>query len=258
MPINTSGRKVFEYDAELHLPNGQTLSPVSASTVARMVDEDGSVTGSAIAFGLIGYMVAANAEETATRERAANYQSKAFTRAVLYQGQAQHGFLFFNPPSGTPMQIHGDLNVPFVDEDTSEAQAVSVPLLGGIPKSTVVASASPTGAVVAPNESPAESPTETKPIQSLDGLWRARGTTWVVEIEVSGDTANITAECGLGRSLGNRFSGHGTIDSHGKIGTVNLSPRNNLTPTLSGTIDNMTLYANGWTCLSDELQFHRV
>ena len=238
---------VDPYKTRLELPGSQSLSPLDPSAVARMVDEDGSVTGSSIAFGLIGYLVAANAEQTAKNERETDYRNKAFKQTVLYQGQAHNGVLFFGQAPGAPTHIRGDLKVSFLDQETSEAKVVSVPLSGGIPNSTNLAATTTSGGAT-------ENPNEGTSHQSLDGLWRARGANWTVEIDILGDVAKINAVCNNAQI----YNGHGTVDSEGNVVSVSFSPRNTNTPTLSGPLENMLLYANGFTCLRDELHFERV
>jgi hypothetical protein len=61
-------------DLVLTLPDQRTLGPTSVASVANMVEETGSVAGPAIAFGIIGYMVASNAEEKAKQARVADYE----------------------------------------------------------------------------------------------------------------------------------------------------------------------------------------
>lgn len=126
---------VRPFDLVLTLPDRRTVGPTASASVANMVDEEGSVVGPAIAFGLIGYMVASNAEESAKQARMADYESKSFRSKRLAKNQSTHGFVFFVPPPGSGTFDEATLSVFFVDEEAARTEKVDVPLtqLGFIP-----------------------------------------------------------------------------------------------------------------------------
>jgi hypothetical protein len=115
-------------DLVLTLPDQRTLGPTSVASVANMVEETGSVAGPAIAFGIIGYMVASNAEEKAKQARVADYDAKSLRSKSLAKNQSTHGFVFFVPPPGSGAFDEATLSVFFVDEQAATTEMIQVPL----------------------------------------------------------------------------------------------------------------------------------
>ncbi len=117
-------------DIVLELPDGQKLPPATVATTVTKVGEDGSVVGSALAFGVIGAIVAANAENEARAARTQDYQGKALQVSALNKNDQAHGFVFFIPPRGTQPFDEGTLHVRFADTADSTSQVVELPLTG--------------------------------------------------------------------------------------------------------------------------------
>ena len=117
-------------DIVLELPDGQKLPPASVATTVIQVGESGSVIGSALAFGVIGAVVAADAENEARAARTLDYQSKALQVSALNKNERAHGFVFFIPPRGTEPFDEGTLTVRFADTADSTSEVVELPLRG--------------------------------------------------------------------------------------------------------------------------------
>ncbi len=115
-------------DLVLTLPNQRTFGPTSAASVANKVEENGSVVGPALAFGIIGYMVASGAEDDAKQARVADYDAKSFRSKSLAKNQSTHGFVFFIPPPGSGAFEEATLSVFFVDEQAATTEEIQVPL----------------------------------------------------------------------------------------------------------------------------------
>jgi hypothetical protein len=120
--------QVRRTDMVLALPNGKRISPISAHSAAVQVGEEGSVIGMTLAFGIIGGLAAANAEETARKSRIADYETKEFKDVTLGAHESAYGFVFFKPPDGTSAINEAVLDVRFVDVGTATGQVVSLPL----------------------------------------------------------------------------------------------------------------------------------
>lgn len=117
-------------DMILELPDGKKFSPSGITTVVSKVGESGSVVGSAIAFGIIGAMVASSAEDSARTARTADYKAKAFKETTLRQDESAHGFVFYIPPRGTEPFDEAKIRVRFVDFDAATSEFVEAPLNG--------------------------------------------------------------------------------------------------------------------------------
>ena len=115
-------------DMVLTLPDQRTMGPTTVDSVVYKVDESGSVVGSAIAFGLIGYLAASSAEESAKKARLLDYRAKALGKKELAAKQSGHGFVFFTPPPGAGSFDEATLSVFFVNEGAADTKKVQVPL----------------------------------------------------------------------------------------------------------------------------------
>lgn len=111
---NTSDRDLSlrPQDADLILKNGTTIRVATGSDAAYKVGEDGSIIGAGLAFGLIGVIAAANAEEQARKARTADYQSKMFRNTTLVPQEEKSGYLYFIPPAGTGSFEEASLRIP--------------------------------------------------------------------------------------------------------------------------------------------------
>ena len=117
-------------DMILEFPDGSQLSPSGVTTVVNKVGESGSVVGAALACGLVGAIVASNAEEEARSARTGDYRDKAFKETTLGENDSAHGFVFFVPPSGAQLFADAILKVRFVDLDTAVTETVDVEISG--------------------------------------------------------------------------------------------------------------------------------
>lgn len=117
-------------DMVLELPGGRKLSPSGITTVVNKVGERGSVVGASIAFGLIGAIVASNAEESARNARTADYKEKAFKDTTMAANDEAHGFVFFIPPRGTAAFDQATLQVRFIDLDAATSKVVRASVTG--------------------------------------------------------------------------------------------------------------------------------
>jgi hypothetical protein len=115
----------------LTLPDGQEIARVTAATAAAQMDSSGDTLAWGIAFGLIGGLAAAQAEEGERTARRADYEAKEFREDVILQtGEAAHGFLYFVPPRGTPPFTYATLTLRFADPKESVITPLRVPLAG--------------------------------------------------------------------------------------------------------------------------------
>ncbi len=117
-------------DMLLELPGGRTLVSSSVTTVVSKVGESGSVVGAAIAFGIIGAIVASDAEDEARTARTADYKEKAFKDVTLHGSDSAYGFVFFIPPRGTDPFETATLLVRLVDFELATSEIVEVSLSG--------------------------------------------------------------------------------------------------------------------------------
>lgn len=179
--------RVRPKDFVLITPDGQSLSPVTSDSVVYSVGEDGSVVGATLAFGLIGWMAANQAEESSRNARLIDYQSKTFSEQVLYQGQSEHGFVFFVPPENTAPFTTAELTVTFVEDESATASAVRVPIaninyFGSESQTTSVAAAgeinTASGTDTAGTQAVALATPDLPPARSKEEIelyWRAHG-----------------------------------------------------------------------------------
>ena len=117
-------------DMTLVLDHDRAFSPASVSAAVNKVGESGSVVGATIAFGLIGYLVASDSQDSARTARTTDYTDKAFKDVTLAAGDSAHGFVFFIPPKGTEPFDDATLRVRFVDFNSASSEMVDVKLTG--------------------------------------------------------------------------------------------------------------------------------
>ena len=117
-------------DMTLRLANGREISTISGASAALRVDEEGSVFGAALAFGIVGAMVAASAEDDAKQARVEDYSRKEFSDTILAPNSRAGGFVFFAPADGTPSFSNADLLVRLSDPTSGNAEIAAVPLKG--------------------------------------------------------------------------------------------------------------------------------
>lgn len=134
LAVENKGAKtmlVRNSDVQLVLADGRSFAPSGVHTTVARVGESGSVVGAGLAFGLIGVLVASNAESKARIARTADYSEKAFTDTYLANGERGDGVVFFIP--STPVcKIDGaTLKVRFVEADTAKSMVIDVPLPSG-------------------------------------------------------------------------------------------------------------------------------
>ena len=119
---------VRKSDMVLRLPGGRQLGPASASAVAAKLESSGQVIGWTLAFGLIGFLAASNADDKARAARLQDYRQKEFQDATLGQGAAAQGFVYFIPPRGTAPFEQATLAVRVVDLEDLKSTVVNLPL----------------------------------------------------------------------------------------------------------------------------------
>jgi len=117
-------------DMSLSLPDGNAISSSSVLKVTNKVGEEGSVIGATIAFGLVGALVASNAEEKARAARIDDYESKSLGTKDLLPGQSADGVVFFIPPKSWPAFEVASLSVRAIDQMNGTNLVVDVPLAG--------------------------------------------------------------------------------------------------------------------------------
>lgn len=146
--------RVRRSDMTLRLGSGREISTISGSSAAMRVEEEGSVIGAALAFGLVGALIASSAEDSAKQARVADYGGKEFQDAHLLPGAVATGFVFFAPAEGTPPFRTANLVVRLNDDATSATYSASVPLNGigfGVSSPELAAAATVTVAAPAPD-----------------------------------------------------------------------------------------------------------
>jgi hypothetical protein len=117
-------------DITLALPDGRQLSSAGASAAAAKMESIGGVVGASIAFGLIGFLVASNAEEKARAARLADYRSKELQDVALGKDESARGFVFFIPAEGTPSFDEATLMVRCVDVEDASSFVIPLSLTG--------------------------------------------------------------------------------------------------------------------------------
>ncbi len=130
---NDSDRQLLvrRTDIVLVLPDGTQLRPAGASQAASKMESGvGGVIGAAVAFGIIGLLVAQSARDKADTARHTDYMSKEFKDATLGKGESAYGFVYFIPPLGTPSFNEGTLKVRWVDTKEGTSTAIPVALTG--------------------------------------------------------------------------------------------------------------------------------
>lgn len=129
---NGGGDKVLVRPADmtLRMPDGSSIGTSSAAIVANKVGESGSVVAAAVAFGLIGVLVAGSAEDKAKATRTADYAGKALNDSELGPQASAQGFVYFLPPKSTPAFDTATLVVSFVDIAQATRRSVEIPLAG--------------------------------------------------------------------------------------------------------------------------------
>lgn len=117
-------------DIALTTSGGQRFRVAGIASTVDKLGEDGSVVGASLAFGIIGFLVAADAEDSARASRTADYRSKAFVQRTLRHGEEASGNLFFIPPDNTPAFNEGVLSVRFIDAAAGTSLTLELPLTG--------------------------------------------------------------------------------------------------------------------------------
>ncbi len=117
-------------DVQLVLPDGRAYASSNVNVVVSTVGESGSVVGSGIAFGLIGVLVASNAEESARKARTFDYSNKSFVEKYLTPGEQATGVVFFIPSTSICEINEATLRVKFVDPDNAKTDVVDVLMAG--------------------------------------------------------------------------------------------------------------------------------
>ena len=108
------------------LPDGSQFCSAGASAASAKMESIGGVVASGIAFGLIGVLVASNAEDKARVARQEDYRRKELQETRLAKGQTAYGFLYFVPPPGTKGFSEADLVFRCVDTEDLSCSTVKL------------------------------------------------------------------------------------------------------------------------------------
>jgi hypothetical protein len=114
----------------LKLADGRQISTLTSEMVVAQVGEGGSPVAASMGFGLLGSLVAADAQSTSRSQRIADYRRKEFKDAQLGKDQSAQGFVFFKPAPGTKPFDDAELTVRFFDADSGSSRVVSLHLAG--------------------------------------------------------------------------------------------------------------------------------
>lgn len=117
-------------DMALAFPDGTQISPAGASATSAKMESIAGVIGAGIAFGIIGVLVASNAEDKARAARLEDYRRKEFQEAKLGKDDSAHGFIYFIPAQGTQALSSADLLVRIVKAEEGTSFVTRVPLSG--------------------------------------------------------------------------------------------------------------------------------
>lgn len=117
-------------DMVLVLPDGSQMNPAGATATAAKLESSGGVIASTIAFGIVGYLVAASAADKARTARLEDYRRKELQDTKLEKNASIHGFVYFIPPPGTPAFTESTLVVRVVDSEELTSLVVHLPLHG--------------------------------------------------------------------------------------------------------------------------------
>ncbi len=117
-------------DMAIAFPDGTQISPAGASAASATMESIAGVIGAGLAFGIIGAIVASNAEDKARASRLEDYRRKEFQEAKLGNGSSAYGFIYFIPAQGTQALSSADLLVRVVKAEGGSSFAIRVPLSG--------------------------------------------------------------------------------------------------------------------------------
>lgn len=114
----------------LKLADGREITALSAEMAAAQVGEGGSPVAASLGFGVIGSLVAADAQSRSRSQRIADYREKEFKDTRLGKDQSAQGFVFFKPAPDVKAFDDGHVVIRFFDIDSGANQFVSVRLSG--------------------------------------------------------------------------------------------------------------------------------
>ena len=117
--------EVRPYDIYLVFPGGTQMSPVEGKVVATQIEENGSVVGSILMFGLVGGIVATQAEHDAKNARILDYGAKELKETTLASGASAQGYLFYRwTPSAS---AEAEFVLQLQDRTSNQLTEVTVP-----------------------------------------------------------------------------------------------------------------------------------
>ena len=127
---NDGDRKILvrPSDVILVIPNCGQFCPAGASAAASKMESIGGVVASGVAFGIIGVLVASNAEDKARAARLEDYKRKELQESRLGPGESASGFLYFVPPPGTKAFNEADVVFRPVCIDDATSSVVKLPV----------------------------------------------------------------------------------------------------------------------------------
>jgi hypothetical protein len=145
--------EVRPYDIYLVFPGGSQMAPMEGRVVATQIEENGSVVGSVLMFGLVGGIVATQAEHDAKNARILDYGGKELKETTLAPGASTQGYLFYRWTPNASAQAEFVLQLQ--DRASNQLTEVTVPYQNtkvfAVPQNALfVASPSPATPAVSP------------------------------------------------------------------------------------------------------------
>jgi len=117
--------EVRPYDIYLVFPGGSQMAPMEGKVVATQIEENGSVVGSVLMFGLVGGIVATQAEHDAKNARILDYGAKELKETTLAPGASAQGYLFYRWTPSASAQAEFVLQLQ--DRTSNQLTEVTVP-----------------------------------------------------------------------------------------------------------------------------------
>ncbi len=212
---------VKPYDIYLVFPGGNQMAPLAGQVVATQIDENGSIVGSVLMFGVVGGLVATSAEQNAKNARIQDYTAKQLKETTLAPGASTQGYLFYRwTPSAS---AQAEFAVRVQDHTNNHLSEVIVPL--GTTKPFAV----PQSALFVPSAPPANPPaasgtTQTASTGSQATAGAANGPVDVpFKIDFGAGVAEGIAQLENGQLLGQASNGGKPITLKGTLKDRQLS-----------------------------------
>ena len=250
--------EVRPYDIYLVFPGGTQMSPMEGKVVATQIEENGSVVGSILMFGLVGGIVATQAEHDAKNARILDYGGKELKETTLAPGASTQGYLFYRWTPSASAQAEFVLQLQ--DRTSNQLTEVTVPYentkVFAVPQNALftaspppaIASASPgatqtassAGATTAPALTPAIT-TASVSAQPQANLTTAATPSGPVNVPFQMQVATDDPVQGVGTLSNGALVAHGEL--HGKPFDI--------TGEIKG--DGLSITASGFLCVGHDV-----